>query len=122
MSNGTYGRDPANEDDRFVDSFGSVQSIVTSGGTNDSGMFETNLRDDRFLPFEGAGAVSTWSLALPSQLRAFDYMTISDVILHVRYTALGRRGTAGDPGYKRAEGRVRPGQCERADASLQSPV
>jgi hypothetical protein len=50
-------------------------------------MFETNLHEERFLPFEGAGAVSTWHLALPSHFRAFDYMTISDVILHIRYTA-----------------------------------
>ena len=41
------------------------QSIVTSGAMFDSGMFETNLRDERFLPFEGAGAISTWTLALP---------------------------------------------------------
>ena len=60
---------------------------MTSGGTNDSGMFETNLRDERFLPFEGAGAISTWNLSLPAELRSFDYMTISDVILHIRYTA-----------------------------------
>jgi hypothetical protein len=50
-------------------------------------MFETNLHDERFLPFEGAGAVSTWSLELPNAFRPFDYMTISDVLLHVRYTA-----------------------------------
>jgi Tc toxin complex TcA C-terminal TcB-binding domain len=35
----------------------------------------------------GAGAVSTWSLALPGKLKTFDYTTISDVILHVRHTA-----------------------------------
>jgi len=75
------------DDARFVDYFGSVQSIVTSGGSNDSGMFETNLRDERFLPFEGAGAVSAWRLELPSVFHPFDYTTISDVILHVRYTA-----------------------------------
>ena len=56
-------------------------------------MFETNLRDDRFLPFEGAGAISTWQLTLPPQPRSFDTMTISDVILHMRYTAR----SAGDP-------------------------
>ncbi len=56
-------------------------------------MFETNLHDERFLPFEGAGAISTWNLSLPAQLRAFDYTTISDVILHIRYTAR----QAGDP-------------------------
>lgn len=77
------------EDDRFIDYAGAVQSIVTSGGTNDSGLFETNLRDERFLPFEGAGAISTWKLDLPSprDYPAFDYTTISDVVLHIRYTA-----------------------------------
>jgi receptor-binding and translocation channel-forming TcA subunit of Tc toxin len=50
-------------------------------------MFETNLRDERFLPFEGAGGESTWKLDLPKDYRAFDYDTISDVILHIRYTA-----------------------------------
>jgi hypothetical protein len=70
-----------------VDYIGAVQSIVTSGASNDSGMFELNLRDERFLPFEGAGAESTWKLELPKDYRAFDYNTISDVILHIRYTA-----------------------------------
>src|SRR5260370_31728250 len=72
------------EDDRFMDYIGSVQSIVTSTGQNDSGMFEPNLRDDRLLPFEGAGAESTWKLDLPKDYPAFDYATISDVVLHVR--------------------------------------
>lgn len=80
------------EDDRFVDYFGTVQSIVTSSGNNDSGLFEANLRDERFLPFEGAGAVSAWKLELPKDFRQFDYDTISDVILHIRYTA--RQGGA----------------------------
>jgi hypothetical protein len=75
------------EDGRFVDYFGTIQSIVTSSGNNDSGLFETNLRDERFLPFEGAGAESTWKLELPEKFRQFDYNTISDVILHLRYTA-----------------------------------
>ncbi len=75
------------EDERFIDYIGAVQSIVTSSGQNDSGLFETNLRDERFLPFEGAGAISTWKLDLPKDYPAFDYDTISDIILHVRYTA-----------------------------------
>lgn len=87
LANGNYARDTSQADDRFVDYFGSTDAIVTSGGSNDSGMFETNLRDERFLPFEGAGAISTWNLSLPAQLRPFDYTTISDVILHIRYTA-----------------------------------
>ena len=47
------------EDDRFADYFGTIQSVVTSSANNDSGMFETNLPDERFLPFEGAGVLST---------------------------------------------------------------
>jgi hypothetical protein len=86
------------EDDRVVDYIGAVQSIVTSTGQSDSGMFETNLRDERFLPFEGAGAESTWRLDLPTDYRAFDYNTISDIILHIRYTA--RQGV--DPNSVRA--------------------
>ena len=69
-----------------------------AAGQNDSGMFETNLRDERFLPFEGAGAESTWKLDLPKDYRAFDYDTISDVILHIRYTA--RQGV--EPGKVKA--------------------
>lgn len=83
---GEYTRQ-GSEDDRFVDYIGAVQSIITSNANNDSGMFETNLRDERFLPFEGAGAESTWKLDLPKDYPAFDYATISDVILHIRYTA-----------------------------------
>jgi hypothetical protein len=91
LKDGEYARQDS-EDDRFVDYFGTIQSIVTSSGNNDGGMFETNLRDERFLPFENAGAVSTWKLELPADFRQFDYDTISDVILHLRYTA--RQGGA----------------------------
>jgi hypothetical protein len=83
------------EDIRFVDYYGTIQQIVTSSGNNDSGMFETNLRDERFLPFEGAGAESKWKLELPAAFRQFDYNTISDVILHVRYTARQGGGLLG---------------------------
>ncbi len=80
------------EDSRFSDYFGSLQSIVTSTGQNDSGLFETNLRDERYLPFENSGVISEWQLQLPgnpsnSDPLQFDYDTISDVIIHIRYTA-----------------------------------
>lgn len=42
---------------------------------------------DLFAPFENAGAQSIWKLDLPKDYRAFYYDTISDVILHIRYTA-----------------------------------
>ena len=66
---------------------GAIQSVATSSGQNDSGLFEPNLRDERYLPFEGAGVISDWRVELPKEFRQFDYDTISDVILHVRYTA-----------------------------------
>jgi hypothetical protein len=80
------------EDSRFSDYFGSLQSIVTSSGQTDSGLFETNLRDERYLPFEGSGVISEWQLQLPANPSnkdplQFDYNTISDAILHIRYTA-----------------------------------
>ncbi|HVE74606.1 MAG TPA: hypothetical protein VNA30_05890 [Mycobacteriales bacterium] len=75
------------EDSRFTDSFGTIESIVTSGGQNDAGLFETNLRDERYLPFEGRGVIGTWRIQLPTQFKSFDYQTISDVVLHMRYTA-----------------------------------
>lgn len=86
-----YAREDA-EDDRFNDYFGSLQSIVTNSSQNDSGLFETNLRDERYLPFENSGAISEWQIELPANPgggdpRQFDYDTISDVILHIRYTA-----------------------------------
>ncbi|MGB5930349.1 MAG: hypothetical protein WBH03_19345, partial [Cyclobacteriaceae bacterium] len=94
LQDGEYVR--GEEDDRFVDYFTTLQSIVTSNAQNDSGLFEVNLRDERFLPFENAGAISTWRLELPSELRQFDYNTITDVILHVRYTAREGGALLGD--------------------------
>lgn len=70
-------------------------SISTSSANNDSGMFELNFQDERYLPFEGAGAISEWQLELPSQLRSFNYDSIPDVIIHLSYTALeGDRAAA----------------------------
>ena len=62
-------------------------SIYASSAQNDTGMFEFNFRDERYHPFEGAGAISNWNLSLPSVIHSFDYDTISDVIIHVSYTA-----------------------------------
>jgi Tc toxin complex TcA C-terminal TcB-binding domain len=81
-----YLEDPGN-DERFIYNVGSIQSIAASNAQNDNGMFELNFRDERYLPFEGCGAISTWRLELPKDVRLFDYNTISDVILHVKYTA-----------------------------------
>lgn len=62
-------------------------SMNSSSANNDPGVFDFNFRDERYLPFEGAGAVSEWLLELPANIRAFNYDTISDVLLHISYTA-----------------------------------
>jgi hypothetical protein len=62
-------------------------SVATSTAQNDGGVFEMSFRDERYMPFEGAGAISRWRLSLPRSFRPFDYATINDVILHVAYTA-----------------------------------
>jgi hypothetical protein len=81
-----YLEDPGN-DERFIYNVGAIQSIATSNAQNDNGMFELNFKDERYLVFEGCGAVSSWRLELPNEIRQFDYNTISDVILHIKYTA-----------------------------------
>jgi hypothetical protein len=81
-----YLEDPGN-DERFVYNVGSIQSIAASNAQNDNGMFELNFKDERYLPFEGCGAIGSWRLELPKDVRQFNYNTISDVILHVKYTA-----------------------------------
>jgi hypothetical protein len=87
LPNNKYARQ-STDDIRFNDYYGTVQSIVTSSAQSDSGLFETNLHDERYLPFEAAGiAGSQWQLTLPSDVQQFDFDTIADVILHVRYTS-----------------------------------
>ncbi|HET8775638.1 MAG TPA: hypothetical protein VFP80_17695, partial [Thermoanaerobaculia bacterium] len=74
-------------DPRFREHAGSTQAIVTSHGQNDNGVFELTLRDERYLPFEGLGAISRWHLAMPKETNRVDFDSISDVVLHIRYTA-----------------------------------
>ncbi len=49
--------------DEVVSTFGAIQSIATSHAQNDSGLFELNLKDSKYLPFEYSGAVSSWRLS-----------------------------------------------------------
>jgi hypothetical protein len=62
-------------------------------------MFDFSFKDERYLPFEGAGAICNLQLQLGgavvqnedgtySTRRNFDVDTISDVILHMKYTAI----------------------------------
>lgn len=65
-----------------------TRSVATSRGQADAGVFELSFRDERYMPFEGAGAVSDWRLQLPAHVRPFDYQTLTDVVLTINYTAL----------------------------------
>lgn len=77
------------DDDRFRTVYTPVTAIATSSGQSDSGMFEFNFNDDRYLPFERAGAISEWELELSTEkdFRQFDQSRIADVILQMSYTA-----------------------------------
>jgi receptor-binding and translocation channel-forming TcA subunit of Tc toxin len=83
-----YPRAVDNQDDRFATTNIPISAIATSNAQSDAGLFELDFRSgERYLPFEGAGAISSWSLQLPGALRQFDYSTITDAILTVRYTS-----------------------------------
>lgn len=75
------------DDPRFESGVGGIESIATSTAQHDSGLFELNFRDDRYLPFEYAGAISQWRLQLPAVVRQMSYDALADVVLTVRLTA-----------------------------------
>jgi hypothetical protein len=64
-----------------------IPSIAVSSGAKDSGVFELDFSGPRYMPFEGAGAISKWRLEFPAPIRQFDYESITDVQLHLQYTA-----------------------------------
>jgi hypothetical protein len=87
-SEGAPGADP-----RFVYNYAAVpQKIALGNAQDDPGLFVTtiasNITDQRYLPFENAGAVSSWHLELPEATNEIDLTTVGDVILHLYYTAL----------------------------------
>lgn len=76
------------DDSRFATTNIPIAAIATSNCQNDAGVFEINFASgERYMPFEGAGAISRWSLQLPDALRQFDYSSISDAIVTIRYTS-----------------------------------
>lgn len=80
------------DDDRFRTDQIPISSIATCKGNEDSGVFDYELEFNdyqRYVPFEGAGAISKWRLELPMPIKQFDYTTIDDVILQFKYTANG---------------------------------
>lgn len=67
------------------------QQIAVSSGLNDSGLFVLNFGDERYLPFEGTGAVSDWQIAFPNATSSEQQAllaSLNDVIIQVHYTAV----------------------------------
>ncbi len=90
---GGYAENPPGGDSRFVYNYALVpQQIVLGNGQDDPGLFLTainnNLGDPRYLPFEGAGAISAWHLEMPAASNEIALNQVTDVILHLYYTAL----------------------------------
>ena len=64
------------------------QQIALSTGVDDNGLFTLNFNDERYLPFEYTGAISTWRLTFPNpEAQKAMLESLNDVIVHVSYTA-----------------------------------
>ena len=88
-----YNESPQGSDPRFLYNYASVpQKIAMGNAQDDPGLFVTaiasNIADQRYLPFENAGAISTWHLEMPQSNNEVDLSTVRDVVLHLHYTAL----------------------------------
>ncbi|RYY17590.1 MAG: hypothetical protein EOO04_25195, partial [Chitinophagaceae bacterium] len=95
LSGGAYAKVDEN-DTRFKTVFGAISSIATSHAQNDSGMFDLNFNDERYLPFEGAGVISDWQIDLPKENNYFDFGSLSDVVFHISYTSRNGGGQLTD--------------------------
>ncbi|RTE68749.1 hypothetical protein BHE90_016871 [Fusarium euwallaceae] len=64
-----------------------ISAVAISGGGGDTGVFDLTFSGPKYMPFEGAGVISSWRLDLPTEIRKFDYESISDVLIHIQSTA-----------------------------------
>lgn len=92
-ASGSYPQTEEGDDPRFVVNLAPVMAVAISRPISDSGMFQLRFDDDRYLPFEGAGAISTWRLELNQANNAVDLAQLKDLVLSLSYTA--RSGGAG---------------------------
>jgi hypothetical protein len=75
--------------------------VATSRPDNDAGLFHLRFDDERYLPFEGAGAISTWRIELPQSDNGVDLSQLGDLVLTLAYTA--RNGGAALEAVARAD-------------------
>jgi hypothetical protein len=88
-ASGSYAAASDGEDSRFMVNPAPVQAVATSRPDADAGVLHLRFDDDRYLPFEGAGAISTWRIELPQADNALDLSEFGDVIVTLSYTARG---------------------------------
>ena len=74
-------------DPRAVRQYDAREAIATSSGKNDSGMFEMNFHDERYLPFEYRGVVCRMRIEAPIDNNFRDPDTVADAILCFYHTA-----------------------------------
>jgi peptidoglycan hydrolase-like protein with peptidoglycan-binding domain len=82
-----YAEVAGGDSSRFAYNVGSIETIETSHGRSDSGLFAVSLDDDRYLPFEGSGAIGTYVLEMPQSIPPFEYWAQADVVFEMRLTA-----------------------------------
>ncbi len=63
-------------------------SDVDQYSLSSNGLFELNFGDDRYLPFEGTGAVSSWRLELSGKKGSYNINELADAEIELKYTAL----------------------------------
>jgi hypothetical protein len=88
-----YVEQPTGSDSRFIYNYAvNAQKIALGNAQDDPGLFLTsissNISDQRYLPFENAGAISSWHLEMPQINNEVDLSTVGDVMLHLYYTSL----------------------------------
>ena len=88
-----YPENPVGSDPRFLYNYAAVpQKIAMGNAQDDPGLFITaissNIADQRYLPFENAGAVSSWHLEMQQMSNEIDLTAVGDVMIHLFYTAL----------------------------------
>lgn len=92
--------EPRCDDPRFVRLHNATEAITTSSGQNDSGLFELNFHDERYLPFEFKGAMSRWRIEIPELNNQWDRDAMADTLMHMNLMTreggapLGRAATA----------------------------
>jgi hypothetical protein len=78
---------PCADDPRIVQQYGAREAIATSGGRDDSGMFQFDFNDPRYFLFEYRGAVCRVRIELPPENNYFDLDSLTDLVIRLGYTA-----------------------------------